>query len=63
MVVKAESDCPISLEGINKSYQQLKDQELAIIANISIALRTEATIAFSGLLGSVKSSFMGMIAE
>ena len=34
-----------------------------MIANISIAFRTEATIAFSRLLDSVKSTFMGMIAE
>lgn len=63
MVVKAESNCLLTLKGIDKFYQQLNDQEIMIIANISIALRTKLTIAFSGLLGSVKSSFMGMITE
>ena len=40
MGVKAETDCLITLKGINKSYQQPNSQQITIIENISMALCT-----------------------
>lgn len=62
MVVKAETDCLITLEGINKSYQQPNGQQITIIENISMALHTGEIVALLGPSGSGKSTLMRMIA-
>ena len=62
MVVKAETECIVTLEGINKSYQQPNGQQIIIIENISLALCSGEIVALLGLSGSGKSTLMRMIA-
>ena len=62
MVTKAETENLVTLEEINKSYQQPNGQKITIIENISLTLRTGEIVALLGPSGSGKSTLMRMIA-
>lgn len=62
MVAKAETECLITLKGINKSYLQPNGQEITVIENISMALHPGEIVALLGPSGSGKSTLMRMIA-
>ncbi len=46
MVVTREIECLIHLETINKSYQQLKSQQIIILENIRLELRPGEILAW-----------------
>lgn len=62
MVVKTATENLITLEGVRKSYQQPNRQEIVIIENINLELRSGEIVALLGPSGSGKSTLMRIIA-
>ncbi|MBV9389232.1 MAG: nitrate/sulfonate/bicarbonate ABC transporter ATP-binding protein [Chroococcidiopsidaceae cyanobacterium CP_BM_ER_R8_30] len=52
----------ITLEGVNKSYEQPNGQQITILESIDLELRTGEIVALLGPSGSGKSTLMRMIA-
>ncbi|HEY9600404.1 MAG TPA: nitrate/sulfonate/bicarbonate ABC transporter ATP-binding protein [Allocoleopsis sp.] len=62
MGIKTETECLITLENINKSYQQPNGQQITILENISLELKPGEIVALLGPSGSGKSTLMRIIA-
>lgn len=62
MAVKTATENLITLQGVRKSYQQPNGQEIVIIENINLELRSGEIVALLGPSGSGKSTLMRMIA-
>jgi len=62
MVTRTVTEKLISLRNINKAYIQPNRQNISILENISLELRTEEIVALLGPSGSGKSTLMRIIA-
>ena len=62
MILKTETECLITLEGVSKAYQQPNGQKISILEPINLELRSGEIVALLGPSGSGKSTLMRMIA-
>jgi NitT/TauT family transport system ATP-binding protein len=62
VILKTSTEHLIALKGVRKSYQQPNGQEIVILENINLELRSGEIVALLGPSGSGKSTLMRIIA-